>query len=77
MNQIDVIYRKNPRQRGIKNIYTAALLLPLADMANNGTPVDNDVVKISSVLVISGLVIQILHRRRLKIRHSSQLRIID
>ncbi len=77
VSKIEVIYRKNPRKRGISNIYIAALVLPLVDIANNGSPVDNDVLKISSALITSALIIQFLHRRKLKIRYPGQLRIIE
>jgi len=76
LDRIGAIYRENPRKGSVSKIYTATIILPLIDIANNGYPVDDNVWKISSGLLMVALVIQILHRKKLKIRNATQLLII-
>ncbi|MEM6830459.1 MAG: hypothetical protein AAF551_08065 [Bacteroidota bacterium] len=76
ISRIETIYRKNPRNSSITKVYIAAVALPVIDLANNGRPVGDSIWKISAILGTSALVLQLLHKRRIRIKNKSSLRIL-
>ena len=77
LRNIKTVYIPNPRRKSIGNVYTAAVLLPLADLINSGAPIANNVWRITAGIVGFGVLLEILHKGRIKIRSTAQMQIIS